>query len=571
MQRKLKVSVSQASVAGRKPVNQDAIGCLIPSNLELESKGLAAIICDGISSSSVSQVASEATVSGFIKDYYATSDAWSVKNSATRVLKSINHWLFAQTKNSEYRFDFNEGYVCTASAVIIKSHTAYVFHCGDSRVYCQSNNDFEQLTHDHQHFIDPTTSYLTRALGMDTSVDIEHIAIELSVGDKLLLATDGLYDYVTEHEISEILNQESICEQTKADALVNLALENGSHDNVSAIVLGIDALPDNPLQDWKESLFTLPLPPELEEGRCIDNFEILRPLQITSRSHVFLAKDLSNNEQVALKTPSSESRHDPQHVESILMESWIASRLNSPHLLKVYKPSLRHSYTYSVASFVEGITLAQWVKDNPDPPLSKIRHIIGQLCKGLQTMHRHEMIHQDLRPENVMIDANEHVTIIDFGATQVKGLEEMAPMEPTIPGTALFTAPEYLLGYFGTTRSDIYSLGVMTYFMLTGRFPYGTDVAKSLTVKAQGKLRYIPAPSINQKVPHWIDYALKNAVRIEPEKRYQEVSEFLFDLKSTQSKKSKAWQITDCERNPVLFWQRISLVLSVLLLIALWY
>lgn len=111
------------------------------------------------------------------------------------------------------------------------------------------------------------------------------------------------------------------------------------------------------------------------------------------------------------------------------MESWIASRLNSPHLLKVYKPSLRHSYTYSVASFVEGITLAQWVKDNPDPPLSKIRHIIGQLCKGLQTMHRHEMIHQDLRPENVMIDANEHVTIIDFGATQVKGLEEMAPME----------------------------------------------------------------------------------------------------------------------------------------------
>lgn len=71
----------------------------------------------------------------------------------------------------------------------------------------------------------------------------------------------------------------------------------------------------------------------------------------------------------------------------------------------------------------------------------------------------------------------------------------------------------------------------MTYFMLTGRFPYGTDVAKSLTVKAQGKLRYIPAPSINQKVPHWIDYALKNAVRIEPEKRYQEVSEFLFDLK----------------------------------------
>src|SRR5690606_25145395 len=99
------------------------------------SKGIVVAIADGISSSNVSQIASETAIAGFIEDYYCTPEAWSVKLSAQRVLQAINSWLFSQTHNSPYRFDKDKGYICTFSALILKSHTAHLLHSGDTRIY----------------------------------------------------------------------------------------------------------------------------------------------------------------------------------------------------------------------------------------------------------------------------------------------------------------------------------------------------------------------------------------------------------------------------------------------------
>jgi len=131
----LKISVGQYSDKGRKEINQDFHGALIPEEPQLSTKGIALAIADGISTSDVSQLASQAAVTGFLNDYYCTSEAWSVKLAAQRVLYATNSWLFAQTRQSHYRYEKDKGYVCTLSALILKSTTAYLFHVGDTRIY----------------------------------------------------------------------------------------------------------------------------------------------------------------------------------------------------------------------------------------------------------------------------------------------------------------------------------------------------------------------------------------------------------------------------------------------------
>jgi len=221
--------------------------------------------------------------------------------------------------------------------------------------------------------------------------------------------------------------------------------------------------------------------------------------------------------------------------------------------------------------FIEGQTLTQWMRDNPKPDMATVRGIVEQIAKGLLAFHRLEMIHQDLRPENIMIDGSGTVKIIDFGATKVAGLEEVSsPIEHAdILGTALYTAPEYFLGEAGSARSDLYSLAVITYQMLTGKLPYGINVSKARTRSAQNKLSYISALHDDREIPAWVDYTLKTALHPNPYKRYAELSEFIFDL----SQPNKAFLNKSApplmDRNPVLFWKSVSCILSIIIVVLL--
>src|SRR3954466_6198282 len=144
MPRELKISVGQHSDRGRKESNQDFHGVLIPREPLLGLKGIAVVLADGISSSSVSRVAAESTVKGFLTDYYCTSESWSVKTSAQRVIAATNSWLHSQTRRSDYRYEKDRGYVCTLSAMVIKGATAHIFHVGDSRIYRLAGKALEQ-------------------------------------------------------------------------------------------------------------------------------------------------------------------------------------------------------------------------------------------------------------------------------------------------------------------------------------------------------------------------------------------------------------------------------------------
>jgi len=571
MERCLKVTVGQCSDKGIKDLNQDFHGVAIPQEPQLSSKGIVIALADGISSSTVSQIASAAAINGFLSDYYCTSETWSVKQSAQRVLYATNSWLHSQTRQSQYRYDKDKGYVCTFSCLIIKSNTAHIFHVGDTRVYRLHDTAMEQLTNDHRLWISEDKSYLSRALGIDQQLDIDYQTFAVSKGEIYMLATDGVHEFVNANDIIASIKQSGDNLDLAAQTIVDKALANKSDDNLTIQILRIDDLPDQGLNEVQLQITDLPFPPELDARMEFDGYEIIRGLHSTSRSHVFLAKDIESDQRVILKIPSIDLRNDPAYLERFLMEEWIAKRIDSAHVLKPIANARQRQFLYVAMEFIEGKNLAQWMRDNPKPNLDDVRDIVEQIAKGLRAFHRLEMLHQDLKPDNIMIDQSGTVKIIDFGATLVAGLEEMesAIDQPLILGTAQYSAPEYFLGENGSIYSDQFSLGVITYQMLTGRLPYGSNIAKARSKTAQNKLKYQSLISDDCEIPAWIDDAIRTAVHVNPYKRYEDLSEFVYDLRHPSKTFLTKTKPPLLERNPVVFWQSVSIILLIALLISL--
>lgn len=550
-------------MAGRKPVNQDCAALRLPEGLERFTKGVALALADGVSSSEVSQQASKAAVEGFLADYYCTPEAWSVKSSALSVLRAINAWLHTRTLNSPHRYERERGYVCTFSALVLKGRQAHLFHVGDSRIYRLRDGAFEQLTTDHRGHDPEHGSFLARALGVGPSVDIDYRCETLRAGDVFLLATDGVYEYLDWEALAAALAAPAADFDALAVDFAVRALAAGSPDNLSLQLLRVEALPPAGAHpDLFEGEAELPPAPLLEARAVLDGYRVLRPLHVSSRSHVYLAEDGESGELVALKVPSMDLRGDPAYLKRFMLEEWIARRIDNPQVLRPAAQTRPRSALYVVTEYLEGQTLAQWMLDHPRPSLERVRGLIEQIARGLQAFHRLEMLHQDLRPANVIIDARGTAKIIDFGAVWVSGLAEAAvDGPPQFPGTAQYMAPEYFLGEPASPRSDIFSLGVIAYHMLSGRLPYGTELAKARTKAAQRRLQYRSVLDEEREIPAWVDAALAKAVAIDPYKRYGELSEFLHDLRQPPHAVQGVVTLPLIERHPLRFWQGLSAVL----------
>jgi serine/threonine protein phosphatase PrpC len=565
MSRNLQISVGAHSDKGRKAANQDFHGILIPEEPLLGLKGIAVVLADGISSSNVSHIASESAVKSFLTDYYCTSDSWSVKHSAQRVLEATNSWLHSQTRRSQYAHsDKDKGYVCTLSAIVLKSATAHLFHVGDSRIYRVAGQTLEQLTTDHRIAVSSQQSYLSRALGINPSVEIDYSTVEIAKGDIFVLATDGVYEHVGNRFAVKTIDDHAQDLDEAAWIIVDEALRQGSQDNLTVQIVRVDDVPGS--NDAAELLgrpSELPPAPLLEPRMLFDGYRIIRELHGSSRSHIYLAVDTDSEALVAIKTPSIDLRDDPAYLKRFMMEEWVARRIDSPHVLKPCSQTRKRNYLYVATEFIDGQTLKQWMIDHPSPDLETMRGIVEQIAKGLRAFHRKEMLHQDLRPANIMIDKTGTAKIIDFGATKIAGVAEATPeLDGGILGTLQYTAPEYFRGESGSPRSDLFSLGVITYQMLTGKLPYGAQIAKARTKPQLGKLKYDPARSETREIPPWIDGALRKATHPDPYQRYESLSEFVYDLRYPNAKYLNAPATPLIERNPTLFWKCATLVLA---------
>lgn len=546
-----------------KKENQDSCGAHLPSGAELELKGAAVAIADGISSSPVSAIASATAVKSFLEDYYCTSDGWSVQNAALRVLKATNAWLHGQTRQSPYRFERDKGYVCTFSAAIFKGDEVHLFHVGDSRIYRLRQGALEQMTRDHRLWVGEQRSYLGRALGAKQQADVDYRCLTLEPDDLFVLTTDGVHERLTQQQLIDLLTEHGSNLEKAARILTSSALANGSHDNLTVQLVRVTALAKlEHNQKLKQRAGALPLPPLLKARDEFDGYVIEREIHASSRSHVYLATDQTTRRPVVLKAPSIDLSDNPEYLERLLMEEWLARRVNNPHVIRAATGHRARNFLYTAMEVAEGQTLRQWITDNPTPSLETVRNIVEQLARGLQALHRAEILHQDIRPENVMISSAGTITLVDLGSAQVAGISEtLASHGQQILGTALYSAPEYFLGDTGTPRSDLFSLAVLTYHLLSGEFPYGTRVARCTTVAAQHKLRYRSVLSETREIPAWIDATLKKALQPNPQRRHDELSEFVHELRYPNPEYLNATRPPLIERYPLRFWQSVAATL----------
>ena len=571
----LRVTLGQHSLAGAgKAVNQDFHGAMLPEGAQRRSKGIAVALADGIGSSKVSQVASAAAVRGFLDDYYATSDAWSVRRSAQRVLDATNSWLHAQTMRSDARFDKDSGYVCTFSALILKGRELHMLHVGDARIYRLHPNALEQLTEDHRVHVSSAESYLGRALGVGPNVEIDYRCWEAEVGEIYLLATDGGYAHLDAATVHDALTR---CGDD-FDAAARLIAEaahaksnHGSNDDSTVQLLRIDELPQADAAQLLQQREGLTLAPPLAPRARFEGFTLVRELHVSSRSHVHLAVDDATGRQVVLKLPSVDLREDRDYLDRFVLEEWVARRVDSPHVLKASPIDRPRSHLYVAMEYVDGQTLAQWAVDNPRPSIDSVRGIVEQLARGLQALHGREMLHQDLRPENVMIDRAGTVKIIDLASTHVAGLadSEVERRALGIEGTLQYTAPEYFVGNGGSARSDLFSLAVIAYWLLTGQLPYGLQPTQVRSAADANRMRYTPVRHFREELPAWVDAVLQKGLHRNPAKRQEAVSEFVHDLCSPGAEFLRTRALPLVERRPVVFWQATTVLLALAVVVLL--
>ena len=609
------LSISAFSTPGVKAINQDAYAFHISDKLNQSS---VFVIADGVSSSTVSQIASDFATKQFIKLFNMAPEQWSVKTRAKTIIEEINALLYTRTQRSPFCYTPEKGYVCTLTVAVVTGNHMDVFHVGDCEIQVVSENlpSCLSLTNPHRQISEtaPSQSYLTKALGVQAHIDIDHTTFTLNSSTTFSLSSDGVYEFVSLPTILEKINDADTLSENQAALVVHEAFTKGSNDNLTLLlvtvhVASIDGLsehspPSNAdvatLSTPNSSLLnrssrvqliasseksgTAVSPPnkqpdkqvceapdtiDLSTGDEVDGLKLERQLYTSARSHVFIATNSSceathTNNPVIVKTPSTDFTQSPEMLNGFLIESWFSRRINSAHVIKSptfadlglpYSPSA----FYSISEYVQGQTLAQWAVDNPTPPLEQVRNIIEQVGKGLQAMHRQGILHRDIRPDNIIISEQGHCTIIDLGSAALVDAPSLYS-EATIPGAALFAAPEYFLGNVGTERSDLFSLAVLTYYLLCGHYPYQTKLAHCSTLAQQKKLKYQTAIDPKRPIPNWVDNALKRALHVNPDKRFSSLSEFLFSLRYPNPSQNTAYEPL-VKRHPLFVYKVLILAL----------
>lgn len=563
----LQVAFGAFSSAGAKSRNDDAFAAELPrSQTDRTLKGAVACIADGVSESSQSHLASQLSVTQFINDYFATPASWSVETSASRVLRALNDWLSVQGRQTR-----QDAMVTTFSAAIVKSNTAHVFHVGDSRIYLLNDDGLTLLTRDHNIVVGPGNRMLSAALGMDPRLNVDYSQVELAVGDALFFATDGVADVLSQKELTDTLRQ-GLAEGDKlaelAEQICERSIVLGSQDNVTCGIARIDSLAVESAEEAHARVQAQKIPPVLSVGQKIDGLEVRKLLYSGTRSHLYKVKDGADGQTYVLKAPSRNFTEDPVYLEGFIREQWVGQRLDHPGLMKVHPRRNDSQFLYILCEHIEGQTLRDWIADNPNPPLSRVRALADDVIAALRTMHRMGMVHRDLKPENIMLTHDGDVKLIDFGTVQVAGIDDLttAISEQHAVGSVDYSAPEHVIGHVASTRSDLFSLGVIIYEMLTGQRPYSISSAQRRSPKI-AYWSHVAASTVRGDIPDWVSAALEKACSADPASRYPVLSELAADLKSPGSyARRKQQQVAFIDRNPIAFWKGLSLALFLITL-----
>jgi serine/threonine protein kinase len=267
----------------------------------------------------------------------------------------------------------------------------------------------------------------------------------------------------------------------------------------------------------------------LEAGDTLDHYRLDRAVARGGMATLFKATDLRDGRQVAIKVPHAEMEADPVLVERFRREQEIGQELDHPGVVKTYDGEDR-SRLYMVIEWVDGRLMRTILNEERQLPIERAINLTLQILDALDTMHKHGVVHRDLKPENIMVDDEDRIKLIDFGIAMKEDARRITfvDMSPTL-GTPDYISPEQVKGQRGDQRSDIYSLGIMLYEMLTGEPPY--TGSNPLAVMNE-RLLHDPEPARKRRaeVSPELNEILNRALERDPRRRYQTASEMAWEL-----------------------------------------
>lgn len=566
------------SSKGLKAENQDAFAAIIPKKIDLRAKGAVVAIADGVSSVSNAADASQLAVTQFIEEYLATPPTWSTQKSAAKVLTSLNNWLYSQSGFiNDLAYQNAPQWLTTFSALIAKSTTGYIFHVGDTRITKYRHQQLEIITRAHNRKQIGQQALLTRALGADSHLEVDVHQIDLQSRDLYMLSCDGVHDYITKAIFKTLfdslpLSPNNFDLETLSKKIVETALQHGSDDNVSCLLVYIDAVPNRKLAEIERDLRAKAIPPALKIGQKLDGYFVKKVIHASIRSHLYLVIDITTNKPYVLKAPSANFSDDAIYLQGFMREAWVGERIKHTNVMRVLKGKQDSQFLYHICEYIKGQTLAQWLHDNPKPSIAQVRDIIKQVISALRSFQRLDLVHRDLKPDNIMIDEYGQIKLIDYGTIFVASLDEnQETIKEEVPqGSLNYIAPETLLHMKADNQSDLFSLGVICYEMLCGELPYKPMQRAEITIKTYNDMKYRSIRQFRPELPLWLDLSLQKATAPNPKLRYQAFSEFFTDIsKPSLSAVEEYKKQPLLQRNPLLFWQLVSALLFIGLVLSL--
>jgi hypothetical protein len=455
---------------------------------------------------------------------------------------------------------------CTFTALILRGRVVHLLHVGDTRAYRLSRERLTCLTVDHVRQDGSGRSHtLNRALGVEAEVRLDYATQPVALHDRFLLCSDGVHGSLAEQSIADILRDRSAPEDT-AGALVAAALQSGSNDNCTALVLDVVALPTGGSADIDAAMLQLPVIPLPVRGETIDGFVLKALISEGRYSRLFGAEDEVEGGTVALKFPKPQFTGIDAYRAAFVREAWVGARVHNPWVGRVIElPPGRQTCLYTVMPLYQGELLETRLSRSPALGLEEGRNITVTLARAMAALHRNGIIHRDIKPDNVILEGGGPLKLIDLGAVRVPGLEDFPP--ENIPGTAAYMAPEMSEGEAGNEATDIYALGVTMFRAFTREFPYGNADATG----PPRRTRPADFSVLRPDLPAWLQTALVRAIALDPARRFHDMTEFALEMEAgpARARTAATRPLTLYERAPLRVWQGVAALLALALLASL--
>jgi serine/threonine protein kinase len=269
--------------------------------------------------------------------------------------------------------------------------------------------------------------------------------------------------------------------------------------------------------------------PEVRPGDRLDQYRIDSLVARGGMASIFRALDISGGRTVAIKVPHPEMESDPLFYDRFHREADIGRKLSHPGVVKIL-PGEEQSRVYIAMEWIEGQPLRQILDAEKKLPIDRAVRMVLRVCEALGYIHENGVVHRDLKPDNIMVDADDRIKLIDFGIAREAGARRLTYARLTKAlGTPDYVAPEQVRNKRGDARCDLYAAGVMLFEMLTGELPFqGPNPITAMNQRLVADP--IAVRSIEAAVSPQLEEIVHRALERDPQHRYQSAKEFAHDL-----------------------------------------